>query len=101
MLRGTRSAHPRSRKCALELTDDRGRRVRRERHPALRIEAVDRVQEPQGCGLGEVFDRLTPPGEPPGEVLGERQELLRELVPRGGIGETPEEFGDLLLGTGG
>ena len=86
---------------ALQLAHDGRGGVRRERNAALRVEAIDRVQQTQRCGLRQIVDGLAPPGETPGEVLGEREELLSEVIPRRGVWEASEEIRDLFLWPGG
>ncbi len=57
----------------LDLTDDRGRRVRRELDAAVRVEAVDRLDQTDRGDLGQVVQRLAAVAEAAREVLDERQ----------------------------
>src|SRR6185312_11139047 len=45
---------------APDLADDRGSRVGRELHAALRVIALDRLQQADPCHLHEVVERLAP-----------------------------------------
>jgi hypothetical protein len=57
----------------LDLADHRRCRVRRELHPAVRVEAVDGLDQPDGGDLGQVVQRLAAVAEAAREVLDERQ----------------------------
>ena len=50
-----------------------GRRVRRELHAAVEVEAVDRLDQPDRADLDQVVERLAAVAEPPGAVLDQRQ----------------------------
>ena len=67
---------------ALELADDRRARVGGELHLPVDVEAVDRLDEPYGRHLNEVFDRLSTAGEAPGEMLGQSPVLVDQLLTR-------------------
>ena len=58
ILRGTCTLQERSREVAPDLADDRRHRVGRELDPALELEAVDRLDQPDRADLDEVVDRL-------------------------------------------
>ena len=83
----------------LDLADDRRGRVGGELDAALDVEAVDRLDQADGADLDEVVERLAPAGEPPGEVLDERQveadQLLAGLTghrgPSTGVPPSPEQ----------
>ena len=66
----------------LQLSDDRERRERRERHAALRLESIDRVQQADVRDLDEVLERFPAPHEPSREILGERLEPFDESIAR-------------------
>lgn len=65
---------------ALDLAHDRGSRVGRELHPAVRVETVDRLDQADGGDLGEVVQRLAAVAEAAREVLDERQVHADQLV---------------------
>ena len=67
---------------ALELAEDRRDRERGERGLALRVEAVDRLQQAERGDLHEVVERLAAALVAAGELAGERQEALDERVAR-------------------
>src|SRR4051812_24395914 len=85
---------------ALDLTQDGGRRVGREAHLAIEIEAVDRLHDPDAGDLHEVVDRLAAAGVAPGEGAGQWQHLLGELVAGGLIALLMESAQELTLATG-
>ena len=68
---------------ALQLADDRRSGERRELEAAFGLEALDRLDEAERCDLDEVVERDAPVGEPPGEMLGETQVGLDQLVANG------------------
>jgi hypothetical protein len=64
----------------LDLADDRRGRVRRELDAAVRVEAVDRLDQADGGDLGQVVQRLTAVAEAAREMLDERQVHADQLV---------------------
>ena len=64
----------------LDLADDRRGRVGRELDPALEVEPVDRLDQPDRRHLDQVVERLAAVAEPAGEVLDQRQVHLDQLV---------------------
>jgi hypothetical protein len=64
----------------LDLADDRRRRVRGELHTAVRVEAVDRLDQPDRGDLGEVVERLAAVAEAACEMLHERQVHADQLI---------------------
>src|SRR5437868_14796945 len=81
---------------ALQLPDDRGRRVRGELDLPFRLEPVDRLEQADARDLREIRDLLSASGEAAGEVLRQRVVELHELVASGGVGEAGEELGGTL-----
>src|SRR5436190_8971636 len=77
---------------ALQLAGDRYRREGRELDPTVRIESIDRIQQAEVGDLDEIVEGFSASREPSGEVTGERQEALDELLSSSGIGEPAEEF---------
>ena len=65
---------------ALELAEDRRRRVARELGSAAGLEAVDRLDQPEAGDLHEVVERLVGVAVAEREVAGERDEALDQLV---------------------
>ena len=70
---------------ALELAQDRRHGERGERGLALRVEAVDRLQQAERGDLHEVVERLAAALVAPGELAGERQEALDQRIARGRV----------------
>src|SRR5207248_7363688 len=75
---------------ALQLPHDRGRRVRRELEAALRVETVDRFEQAHRGHLYEVVEGLPAVHEASGEVLGESQVGLYEVVAQLGVAGAAE-----------
>ena len=71
---------------AFDLAQDGRRGVGGEAHVAREIEAVDRLHEPDAGDLHEVVQRLAAVGVARGEGAGQWEHLLRELIPRAGVG---------------
>ena len=67
-------------KVALDLADDRRRRVGRELDAALEIETVDRLEQPDGSDLHEVVERLPAIGKSHREKAHEIEMNDDELV---------------------
>src|SRR5581483_6813140 len=67
---------------ALDLADDRRRRVRRELHAALEIEAVDRLEQADGADLDQVVERFAAVGELDGEIAHQVEVRDDQLVPQ-------------------
>ena len=65
---------------ALELAEDRRRRVARELGSAAGLEAVDRLDQPEAGDLHEVVERLVGVAVAEREVAGERDVALDQLV---------------------
>jgi hypothetical protein len=65
---------------ALELAEDRRDGEGRERRLTRRIEAVDRLQEPERGDLDEIVEVLATALIATGELAGERQEALHERL---------------------
>ena len=70
---------------ALELAEDRRHGVARERDLARGVEAVDRLDQAERGDLDEVVERLVGALVAAGELAGERQEALGELLARDGV----------------
>jgi hypothetical protein len=68
---------------ALQLADDRRRRVRAELDLAVDVEAVDGFQQSDAGDLHQVLDRLAATAEAAHEVLDERIVDPHELLARG------------------
>ena len=67
---------------ALELAEDGRDGEARERGLAARVEAVDRLQQPERGDLDQVVERLAAALVAAGELARERQEALHELLAR-------------------
>ena len=67
---------------ASDLADDRRHRIRRQLDPALEVEAVDRLDQPDRADLDEILDLLAPARVARGQRAHERQHLLDEPVAR-------------------
>ena len=65
---------------ALDLAQDGRRRVAREGVAEGRIEALDRLDQPQACDLVEILGRLGTPRVAVGEAAGERHEAVDQLL---------------------
>ena len=63
-----------------QLTGDGGPGERTERHPAIGVEALDRLQHPEPRHLDEVVERLAATVEPQRFAPGELEVLLDEPV---------------------
>ena len=83
---------------ALELAEDRGRRVARELGPAFGLEAVDRLDQAKARDLQQVVEGLVGVRVAQGEITGQRQEALRELFAGGQVAVTVVADQKLLLG---
>ena len=83
---------------ALELAQDRRRRVARELRPAAGVEAVDRLDQAEARDLEEVVERLVRVRVAQREVAGERQEPLGELLARGEVAVAVVADQELALG---
>ena len=70
---------------ALDLAEHRRRRVGREAHLAVEVEAVDRLHDPDAGDLHEVVERLAAAGVAAGQRARQRQHLLRQLVAGGAV----------------
>ena len=70
---------------ALQLADDRRRGERRELEAPLGLEPLDRLDQAERRDLDEVVEGYAPVGEPPGEVLGQPEVRLDELVTDGPV----------------
>ena len=92
---------------ALELTEDRRDGIARERHAALRVEAVERLDEPEARHLDEVVERLAIAAVARCEATRERHETLDQLLANHGVapsGVAPQQdafVDELLVGPGG
>ncbi len=84
-------------KVALELAEDRRRRVAREGVAQRRVEALDRLDQPQARDLVEVLGRLGAAGVAVGEAAGERHEAVDELFADRGAPLTVVALEQLLL----
>ena len=80
--RGTRMAQPLSRKWRLISPTTFGRGVGGERHVARELEAVDRLDQPDGAHLLDVLQRLAAPGVAARQRAHERQVALDQLLAR-------------------
>ncbi len=81
---------------ALDLADDRGRRVGGELHAAIGVEAVDGLDEPDRADLDEVLEGLAAVAEAAGAVLDQRQVQVHQRVAGAGRGRarwTPRRAG--------
>src|SRR2546430_5343335 len=67
---------------ALDLTEDRRHRVRGQLDAAVRVEAVDRVDEADRADLDEVVEHLAAADVAKGERPDERHQILDQLIPR-------------------
>ena len=67
---------------ALDLTEDRRHRVRGQLDAAVRVEAVDRVDEADRADLDEVVEHLAAADVAKGERADERHQILDQLIPR-------------------
>jgi hypothetical protein len=76
---------------APDLADDRRDRIREERAPALGVEAVDRLHEPDRARLDEILDRLARAPVAPRELPDEREVPLDETRARGRIAALAQE----------
>ena len=85
MRRGARTAQPLSRKWRLSSPTMVWRGVGRELEAALGVEAVDRLEQADRRHLHEVVERLAPVGEAPGQVLGQAEVGLDQLVAEAGV----------------
>ena len=65
---------------ALDLADDRRRRVRRELDAARRLEAVDGLDQPDRADLDQVLERLAAVAEASRAVLDQRQVQVHQRV---------------------
>ena len=85
---------------ALELAEDRRDRERRERGLARRVEAVDRLEQPERGDLDQVVELLPAALVAAGELAREGQEARDELLARGGIAlaVVADEQAPVLLG---
>ena len=70
---------------ALDLAEDRRHRERRERRLAGRVEAVDRLQQPERRDLDQVVELLAAALVAAGELARQRQEPRDERLARGGV----------------
>ena len=70
---------------ALELAEDGGRGIARELRAAPGLEAVDGLDQAEARDLQQVVERLVGVGVAQGEIAGQRQEALHELLPGGEI----------------
>ena len=70
----------------LDLAEDRRRRVRRELQPALGIEPVDRLDQPDRADLDEIGHRLVAAGEPARQIVDQRHVQLDQLVAQSAAG---------------
>ena len=68
---------------ALDLADDRRRRVGRQLEAAVGVEAVDRLDQADRADLDEILELLAAPVVAAGQRADERQVLLDQLVARG------------------
>ena len=69
----------------LDLADDGGHREGRELHAAVRVEAVDGVDQPDGADLDDVLHRLVAAAEAGGGVPHERQVGLDQRAAHPGV----------------
>src|SRR5215208_3717579 len=69
----------------LELAEDRRHRVAGECDPAVGIEAVERLDEPEARDLDEVVQRLAVAAVARGEAPREGHEAARELLAHDGV----------------
>ena len=67
---------------ALDLADDRRHGVRLERHAAVEVEAVDRLDQPDRADLDQVVERFALAGIAAGDRPHERHVLFDQLVAR-------------------
>ncbi len=67
---------------ALDLADDRRHGVRLERHPAVEVEAVDRLDQPDRADLDQVVEWFALAGIATGDRPHERHVLFDQLVAR-------------------
>ena len=70
---------------ALELAEDRRDRAAQDRHLALRIESVDRLDQADRGDLDQVVERLLGALIAPRQLAGQRQEALDQLVAGAGL----------------
>ena len=68
-----------------DLAHDRRHGKRRELHPPVEVEPVDRLDQPDRADLDEILDGLAPVRIPAGERANERHQLLDETVTRGAV----------------
>src|SRR6185437_12849667 len=66
----------------LDLADDVRRYVGRKRDAAVEVEAVDRLDQPDGSDLDEILELLAAVRVTPRERAHERHVLLDQLLPR-------------------
>src|SRR5205807_1623865 len=69
-------------KVALDLADDVRSRIGRQLDASLQVEAVNRLDQPDGADLDEIFELLTAVRVPPSERAHERHVLLDQLLAR-------------------
>ena len=73
---------------ALQLPDDGGSGERRELQPAIRLEALHRLQEAHERDLPEIIEWFSAVGEATGEELGEPHVLLDQRVAQVAVART-------------
>src|SRR5262249_29447832 len=85
---------------APDLADDGRRGIRHELDVALRVEAVERLEEPDPADLGEVVEGLSALRIPGGERAHEPLVALDELVPRAHVRVALPALDEDVVGAG-